>query len=165
MNETSLVREPDYWHRWFMGLAHHVATASKDPSTRVGAVIVDEDRIVKGMGYNGFARGVVDDLSRYADRALKYKLVVHAEANAILNANGSLRGCYLYCTHHPCTSCASLIIQAGIHTVIYEPSTPEFAKRWADDIKLVNEIFREAGVLLLELGSDKYKFLTVGDLT
>ena len=87
----------DKWNQRFLNLAKHVSSWSKDPSTKVGAVIADpETKIVVGMGYNGFPRFVDDTEERYNDRPTKYKFVVHAELNAILNSNKSVRGCEIY---------------------------------------------------------------------
>jgi dCMP deaminase len=130
------------WHARFMDLAAHVATWSKDPSTKVGAVIVDDKNRVIGMGYNGFPRGVHDLQARYDDRPTKYKYVVHAEANAILNAIRDVRGCVIYCTLHPCCECAKLIIQAGIAAVFCKPVDP----RWAESSEIAAQMFAEAGV-------------------
>ncbi len=135
------------WHQWFLGMADYVATASKDPSTKVGAVIIDGNRIVRGMGYNGFPRGVRDEPERYANRAEKYKRVVHAEANALLNSHGSLRGCTLYATMHPCSACAALIIQAGITSVVCRPTI----ERWREDAEFAISMFNEADVHVIIL--------------
>src|SRR4030095_6132808 len=90
------------WHIRFMELARHVATWSRDPSTQTGSVIVDpETKRVRSMGYNGFPRGVKDTEERYADRPTKYKMIVHCEANALMNADLSVRGCILYTTKFP----------------------------------------------------------------
>lgn len=115
------------WMQRFMRLAMEVATWSKDPRTQVGAVIVDGKRRVLGLGYNGFPRGVGDRADRYADREAKYKFVVHAEANAILNATRELDDTTLFTTLMPCHECAKLIIQAGITQVFahsYHESGP-----------------------------------------
>jgi dCMP deaminase len=136
---------PDIWHRRFLDLARHVATWSKDPSTQVGAVIVRPDRTVASLAYNGFPRGVDDDPRRYADRPVKYSMVVHAEANAILTAREPLAGYTLYSTLMTCNECAKLIIQAGISQVV----TP----RPAPDREQVTALmmYREAGVKVVGL--------------
>ena len=90
------------WDKYFMDLAGLVSSKSKDPSTKVGAVVVRPDRTIAAMGYNGFPRGVLDLPERYADRPTKYSMVVHAEANAIVSAKGDLAGCKIYCTMLPC---------------------------------------------------------------
>jgi dCMP deaminase len=122
------------WDRRFLKLAELVASWSKDPSTRVGAVIVDDLRLVRGLGYNGFPRGIEDD-NRLKEKETKYPLVVHAEANAILNSNGSVRGCGLYSTQIPCHECCKLIIQAGIRWVAF----PSNAKRWEEVLPFLTE--------------------------
>jgi len=135
------------WFQRFMGLAVNVSSWSKDPSTRVGAVIVNEDRRVIGLGYNGFAKGVKDTPERLADRPTKYALVVHAEMNAILNAVVSVRGCALVTTMYPCSECAKLIAQAGIACVAC-PAVRE--PRHADDTWKRNSAL--AKVTLIESG-------------
>jgi dCMP deaminase len=111
------MNEINKWHQRFFDLAKHVAQWSKDPSTKVGAVIVNDRRIVIGVGYNGFPRGVLDHEDRYNDRPTKYAHVVHAELNAIFNATESVQGCTLYVTLAPCNECAKAIIQSGITSV------------------------------------------------
>ena len=80
------------WDRRFLDLAAGMATWSKDMSTQVGAIIVDRDQRIVSSGYNGFPRGVVDSIERYQDRDTKYRMVVHAEINAILFATRDLTG-------------------------------------------------------------------------
>lgn len=141
------------WDRRFLELAQLVASWSKDPSTKVGAVVVDEDRIVLGMGYNGFPRGVEDTDERLNDRPTKYAFVVHAEANAILNAGASAKGATIYvwpAFGKPplCSSCAKLVIQAGIKRVVgFEPEIDdETAARWAPELAHARAMCEEAGV-------------------
>lgn len=106
------------WDRRFMDLALHVAQWSKDPSTKVGAVIVRPDRRIVSVGYNGFPTGVCDHEERYAERAVKYKFVSHAERNALDNVTQDVTGCTLYSTLQPCSECAKSIIQKGISEVV-----------------------------------------------
>lgn len=109
------------WDKRFINLAEHIAQWSKDPSTQVGAVLVNPyTKVVIGMGYNGFPRGVDDHAYRYEKRSVKYEYVVHAELNAILNATENLRGSNLYVTLSPCNECAKAIIQSGISRVVYK---------------------------------------------
>lgn len=131
------------WDQRFMKLAQEVSTWSKDPSTWVGAVIVDEDRIVCGMGYNGFPRRVRDTKERYEDRATKYKMIVHAEVNAILNSPTGARDCTLYSTKFPCAQCAAMIIQAGVKAIVSPPGNDP---RWEEEQKLARTMFAEAGI-------------------
>lgn len=135
------------WDARFLSLAAHVAMWSKDPSTKVGAVVVDDLRRVVGTGYNGFPRGVLDMEDRYADREKKYPRVVHAEVNAILNAVASVRGCTLYVTPLPtCERCAGVIIQSGIRRVV----VPNLIvmDRWSASWEIALEMYQEAGVMV-----------------
>jgi len=134
------------WNNWFLGLAQYISTASKDPSTKVGAVIVDEERRVVSLGYNGLPRGVVDSDERLDNRDLKYKIIVHAERNALLFARGSIKGCTIYTyPMMPCAVCASMIIQSGIKKVVAPKSDNP---RWIQDMELSTKLFEEAGVVV-----------------
>lgn len=137
-------KKVDKWDHRFLRLAQHIATWSKDPSTQVGAVLVDNERKVIGMGYNGFPRGVDDLPHRYAVRGLKYEMVVHAETNAILNAVKDTAGATLYATFFPCPHCAALLIQAGIKRVVAACSPSD--DRYADRRAISETMFREAKV-------------------
>jgi dCMP deaminase len=106
------------WHARFFELAQHISCWSKDPSTKVGAVIVNDKKQVLSHGYNGFPRGIQDTEERYNDRNLKLRLVCHAERNALDNALFDLEGATLYSTLFPCTDCTKGIIQRGITTVV-----------------------------------------------
>lgn len=133
------------WDDRFLALADHIASWSKDPSTKVGAVIVRPNRTIASVGYNGFPRGVNDDPERLNDRPTKYSMTVHAEANAILSADGRIDGCTLYVTPlHPCSNCASLIIQSGISKVV--AGMPTDPAHWADSFAKAKIMFDEAGV-------------------
>jgi dCMP deaminase len=132
------------WNKWFLGLAEYVSTASKDPSTKVGAVIVDQERRVVSLGYNGFPRGIADTEDRLNDRDVKYKIIIHAERNALLFARGSIKGCTIYTyPMMPCAVCASMIIQSGITKVVSPKSDNP---RWIQDMVLSQQLFAEAGV-------------------
>lgn len=145
----------DKWDRRFLELAKHIASWSKDPSTQVGAVLVNpENKLVVGLGYNGFARGVEDTFDRLHTRDLKYKYVVHAEVNAILMAGDKANGAHLYvwpsfsipCICHDCCKTA---IQAGVKSVIGLSPSPEYAeraKRWQESIDIAKSMCDEAGV-------------------
>jgi dCMP deaminase len=119
------MKRTDYisWDTYFMGVALLSAKRSKDPTTQVGACIVNDKKRIVGIGYNGFPYGVEDDTFPWgkADSWLdsKYPYVVHAEPNAILNATVSLENATLYVTLFPCNECAKLIIQSGIKELVY----------------------------------------------
>jgi len=111
------------WDEYFMGVANLSALRSKDPNTQVGACIVNQDKRIVGIGYNGLPFGCSDDEFPWVNDTdylnSKYPYVVHAEANAILNATTSLKGCTLYVNLFPCNECAKLIIQSGIKEIVY----------------------------------------------
>jgi len=141
------------WDARFMAMAGLIATWSKDPSTQVGCVLVDDARLVRGMGYNGFPRGVKDSAERLADREVKYLFVQHAEPNAITNASGKTAGCTAYVTHHPCANCAGLLIQAGIRRVVTHPPSGGLAERFRASFAASREMMSEAGVELVLVGT------------
>lgn len=107
------------WDARFMEMAYLVASWSKDPSSKVGCVIVDDKHRVIGVGYNGFPRGVPDYPAWYEDREIKLSMVKHAEDNAISNCNSSTEGATAYVTLYPCSSCAGTLIQSGISRIVY----------------------------------------------
>ena len=118
------MKRTDYisWDEYFMGVAKLAAHRSKDPSTQVGACIVSPDDIIISTGYNGMPKGCSDDEFPWAREGAetKYPYVVHAELNAILNANGrDLRGSRVYVALFPCNECAKAIIQSGVKEVVY----------------------------------------------
>lgn len=134
------------WDQRFIALAHHVATWSKDPSTKVGSVLVNSDRIVIGMGYNGFPRGVHDDQDRYDDRSVKYMMVQHAEANALFNSVSDVKGCTAYVTHPPCCNCAGALIQSGVREIVTVAPDEGLAERFKESFEISATMFSEAGV-------------------
>jgi len=137
----------DKWDRFYIGMAQYVATASKDPSTKVGAVIVRPNNTIASVGYNGFPRGMSDASELYEDRETKYSRIVHAEMNAILNAHGPVDGCTLYTSAlPPCDRCAVFVVQAGIQRVVFENPNAELMARWADSLQRTAAIFTEAGI-------------------
>jgi dCMP deaminase len=143
----------ELWDRRFLELAEHIASWSKDPSTKVGAVLVDADKIVTGMGYNGFPRGVVDSDDRLQHRPTKYAMVVHAEVNAILMAGSRAKGCTLYVWWPtfpiPCNECCKVVIQAGVKEVVGIEPNPEYASRaeqWQKSIEISQAMCNESGV-------------------
>jgi len=131
----------------FYPLAMEVAELSKDPRTKVGAVVIDARGAVRAVGYNGFPRGVEDDPGRYADRDTKLLLVAHAEANAIANAAAvgtPLDGCGLVVTKYPCHECAKLVINAGIRQI--GAPAPGTDSAWLKSNDIARLMFSEAGV-------------------
>jgi dCMP deaminase len=145
------------WDQYFMGVAKLSALRSKDPSTQVGACIVNKDLRIVGIGYNGMPTGAKDDefpwgnMGEYLDT--KYPYVVHAEANAILNATQSLKGSSIFVTLFPCNECTKLIIQSGIKEIVYESDKYEHTKE------------HQAAVKMLKAAGVSYRQIKVGELT
>jgi dCMP deaminase len=139
------------WDLRFLDLAEHIGSWSKDPSTKVGAMIVRPDRTILSVGYNGFPRGVIDYDFRLNDRPIKYAMTVHAEPNALLMAAEPAANCALYVHPFlPCADCAGLVIQSGIARVVSRVATPQQMERWGDSFQHTLTMFEEAGVLLEE---------------
>ena len=140
------MKRTDYisWDEYFMGVAILASKRSKDPNTQVGACIVNESNIIISTGYNGFPYGTGKDT--------KYKYVVHAELNAILNARGrNLTNSKIYVDLFPCNECAKAIIQSGIKEVVY------LYDKYADSDGTIasKRMLNDAGVKLTKLTTDK----------
>ena len=136
------------WDKRFLDLASHISTWSKDPSTKVGCVVVGEDREIRSTGFNGFPRGIEDNEERLADREQKYPLICHAEENAIMHAartGVSLKGNTAYVTWPPCSRCTRSLIRAGVSEVVY-PADIDIPDRWQDDFATASAMMEEAGV-------------------
>jgi dCMP deaminase len=133
------------WKDYFMDMAQLVSQRSKDPNTKVGCVVVSEDKIVMATGYNGLPRGV-EDKSERMERPAKYLWTSHAEENAVAQAarvGAKLKGGTAYVTHHPCSRCARSLIQAGITTVVIGSGTTSMPEEEFDVARLM---FLEAKV-------------------
>lgn len=143
---TDRISTIEKWDKRFIDLAEHISNWSKDPSTKCGAVITDKNKIVS-LGFNGFPQGIEDSNSRLDDREVKYKMVLHAEMNAILFANRSLLGCTIYTyPMPPCSRCAAHIIQAGIKRIVAVRPSEDALSRWKTDFDIANEMYIEADV-------------------
>ena len=136
------------WDQRFLDLAEHISNWSKDPSTKVGCVVVGNDREIRSTGFNGFPRGIKDTPERLQDREQKYPLICHAEENAIMHAariGVSLKGCTAYVTWNPCSRCARSLIQAGIIEVVFSKDK-EIPVRWVEEFDAATNMMKEAGV-------------------
>lgn len=152
------------WDRHFLQLALDHARMSKDPSTKVGAVIVGSDKEILSVGFNGFPRGILDTPERLNDREMKLRLTVHAERNALLSACRTgipLKGTTMYIAAQdavtadiwggpPCTHCAIELIQAGITKVVSFPLRTA-PSRWTDDLAFSLGILTEARIAFREI--------------
>jgi dCMP deaminase len=151
------------WTHHYMRLAMTWAQQSKDPSTKVGAVIVGPDGEEVSSGYNGFPRGILDSVERLSNREKKLGLTVHAESNAILNAarmGVATKGCSLFTAGFnalgrvvstcPCSKCALNIIQAGIKLVVSGP-IELCPPQWLVDFEYGRALLLEGGIEVAEI--------------
>lgn len=145
------------WEEYFMGVASLSAQRSKDPNTQVGACIVNNEKRIISIGYNGFPKGANDDIFPWNNKGsmydTKYAYVVHAEANAILNATTNINGSTIYVTLFPCNECAKLIIQSGIKEIVYA------------DNKYSNTESHQVSLRLLEAAGITHRQLEFGEIT
>lgn len=142
MNE---IGRAEGWDRRFLELARFISNWSKDPSTKVGAVIVDEHNRIVSTGFNGLPQGVADTPERYGNRDTKYPMIVHGDANAILFARTSVFGCTMYTyPFPPCARCTGLLIQAGIQSVIAPVPSSDIVSRWGADLEHADTMMEEA---------------------
>jgi dCMP deaminase len=151
-DELNNLKEYTYpkWDFRFLKLAKEISTWSKDPSSKIGAVIVNDERRILATGYNGFPRGIADTPERLNDREEKYPRIIHAEMNALMNAlysGVSVKGATLYVYGLPvCSDCTKSVIQSGIKRIVLSP--PELApEKWREAWEKMSEpMFREARV-------------------
>lgn len=141
----------------FIPVAQALANLSKDPSTKVGAIVVSDDGSILSMGFNGFPRGVLDNRERYEHRPIKLSLISHAESNAIAQAARHgirLLGSTMIVTAlYPCSSCAKQIIQAGIVKIVYPSANENTSQHWIDEWNISKTMFSESGVNMVEYDS------------
>ena len=137
------------WDKRFLGMAQLVSIWSKDPSTKVGAVITDGNKKIVSLGYNGLPQWVEDNQEILSNREEKYKYIIHAEVNAILQANKSdFFACTIYT--YPfltCPQCAAMIIQAGVMRVVSYKCVDE---RWIPRIEDSKRLLQMADVEIVE---------------
>jgi dCMP deaminase len=150
-----MIKRASMWDKRFVNLAELIASWSKDPSTKVGAVAVNGKRQILSTGYNGFPRGFDDNPERYADREMKYKYVLHAEQNLISNAvaNGvSLTGSIVYVVGMPpCSRCALELIQSDVALILVperyvKPKLEEGQHNWTEEWAFSVDLFNEGGI-------------------
>ena len=146
------MRQISKWDYRFMDVARLVASWSKDPRCKVGAVIV-KDRRILSTGYNGFPRGLSDSLEQYSDRQFKNSHVVHAETNAIYNSPIQPKSCSMYCTFAPCLNCSLAIIQAGVTEVIC-PTIVD--GNWRANQEEAKAYMKEAKLSIVEIPEPEY---------
>lgn len=142
------------WMNYFFNIAQAIKTASKDPSTQVGALLVDhETNRIMATGYNGFPAGVLETYQRW-ERPTKYSFVCHAEMNCIAAAARfgiKIDQCDLYVTLHPCVDCAKLVAAAGIKRIFYIDDGSDQSKddNWRKLLNYAKTIFAESHIELI----------------
>lgn len=136
------------WHKRFLDIAFEVSTWSKDPSSQVGCVAINNRRYILGTGYNGFPYGIDDSPERLGNRELKYQFIIHAEENLICNTQSSLEGSTVYVRNiYPCNKCARLLIQVAIaEVVILADDALKMKNDWFNSWQLAESMFIEAGI-------------------
>lgn len=139
------------WAARFMQMAELVATWSKDPSTKVGAVITDDKHRIVSVGFNGVPRGVMEPNSREQ----KLHRTIHAEQNAMAFAGRDLTGCRIYVTHAPCAQCAAMIAQRGIAMVCFDVSDKQYIERWEESVNEGIKVLNEARIIILPFEGNK----------
>jgi dCMP deaminase len=140
------------WDVRFLQLAEMVASWSKDPSTKTGAVIVRPDKSVLSLGFNGFPKNMLDTPELYANRETKYSRIVHCEMNALIHAKASVEGCTLYTWAFPsCDRCAVHMLQSGITRFVFPALSEELVSRWGESVAKTKSYLTEAGVEWLEI--------------
>lgn len=139
------------WDLRGVKLARHISEWSKDPSTKVGAVIMDQHFRPVSWGFNGLPAGIVDGGHRLENRDIKLALTLHAEHNAILFTKADLEQCSLYVwPFAPCSHCAAIIVQKKLaRVVVGQPAHSVEPERWKWSFDLGREIFKEAGIAFL----------------
>ncbi|MDA0938692.1 MAG: dCMP deaminase family protein [Proteobacteria bacterium] len=160
--KDSIIQSELSWDEYFMNIAYFVSKKSKDPSTKVGAVIVGPDKEIRSTGYNSMPRGVKDSFIRYTKKELKYLIISHAEESAIMNCvrvGVSTKNCVLYVPWHPCCSCAKLIIQSGIKEIVIDGLFPRNTDPgpWKQSMDIAKEILGEAAVAIRSFDNKIFK--------
>lgn len=152
----------DKWTQRFIARAAEIAMWSKDPSSRVGAVLVVNNRSVS-EGFNGPPSCWDDDATATLTRDERLAVTIHAEENAILFAERGIAGATLYVTHHPCARCAAKLAQKRIKRVVMPEQDESFLLRWSSDVALARKIFSQAGIDLVEIKGTRFVRLLGGE--
>lgn len=135
---------------WAIAIAEVTASRSRDPGTKVGAVILRKDKSIVSVGYNGFPRAMPDYEEWYANREEKLDRIIHAELNAIIQARTDLTGCSMAVTHPPCIECAKNIIAAGISLIAWPKPSEDYLSRWGEDYLRAKQLLQDCDVDFIE---------------
>lgn len=157
------------WHKYYFSMVDLVASKSKDLRTKVGCIIVGPDKDIRSTGYNGFPRGVNDNIQERLEAPAKYMWTEHAERNALYNAlrsGTSVKDCYMFMRAFPCADCSRGIIQSGIKYLVIAAETLDeqckyWKDRWEESIKCSTSMLKEAGISILISFDDGKDFCTL----
>jgi len=138
------------WDEFFMRHVYLAASKSKDPRTKIGAILVRGNHIISS-GYNGFGRGVKDLVERYNDKETKYSFICHAEFNSVLQCaklGVSSLGTTLYTPGFPCSECCKAIVQGGISEIVLHKQWPNlvYSEKWVKSFEISKQMTDEAGI-------------------
>lgn len=133
------------WDEYYLNVAEVISQKSKDPSTKVGCVIVSKDNYIISTGYNGFIKGCNEDFMTF-EKPLKDLMSVHAEMNALISANQSLKGATVYCTHASCENCLKHLIQAGVAEIVYKHSNTNGKYLVGDRLDAIKRIIKSTNI-------------------
>lgn len=136
----------DQWDNTFLNMAVQVSLLSKDPSTKVGSILVTPDNKQISFGYNGFVAGIKETDEMWNDRSLKILHVLHSEENNLLNCNFNTFGCTIYLTHQPCIKCIIKLAQAKIRRIVYINKYEKmgYMDIWNEYAKLFEEVIQKS---------------------
>lgn len=147
----------DHWNFHFLGMAKHISKKSKDPGTKVGCVISDQDHRTISTGYNGLPQLISDDDKILNDRERKLMQIIHAEENAIIFAKQSISGSTVYVWPMlSCSSCASKLVQAGVKKVV---TVSDSNDRWQKSFDISRKTFQSAGICVIEYNIESFEKL------
>lgn len=141
--------------QYFIKIAKTIASKSKDPSSQVGAVIIDEDNRIVSSGYNGFPAGC-DESKLSWERPMKYLTVIHAELNALIFARRDLQGCRIYVTHGPCESCLKHLLQAKVMEIFYEDASIMRYRGTPDQKTAIKNLILATGATVQNINGTDY---------
>jgi dCMP deaminase len=145
-----------HWHNRFLNLAETISHWSKDPSTKCGAIIVDDYGTVISQGYNGFPRGMDDTDEKYNDREYKYDHVIHAEMNAVINARQAIDDHIVYVWPMlPCIRCTVVLAQSHIKCIVSQKLPKNLEERWGESVRKSKAVFEEVGIEVIEIEEDQ----------
>lgn len=149
------------WHEYFMNITKEVAKKSKDPSSKVGCLIVDRENRVVSQGFNGFVSGCDEKMMTF-ERPLKYHQIIHAEMNALLFAKQDLEGCTVYTTHGPCDNCLKHLLQAKVRTIIYDDPGIIKERGTADQKNAITRLILSTDANVVNINTHKDYYIEIG---